>query len=87
MIKAFPLVAGTVEEIFNYILDRKDFEMWMPNKDFKDQIEDVANNKWRVGPIMFFTRNADRSRSVAAQWVVITTPNRFLNEYETKNAS
>jgi hypothetical protein len=79
MILELPLATGTLEEIFNHILDRKDFDMWMPYKDFKDQIEVIMNNKWRVGPIMFYTRNEKNERVIVAQWVVITTPNRFLS--------
>lgn len=78
MILELPLIAGTVEEIFNYILDLEEFEMWMPGKDFKDQIKVISENKWRVGPITYFTRSAD-GRGVNARWVVITTPNRFLS--------
>lgn len=77
MIKEFPLITGTVEEIFNYILDLEEFEMWMPGKDFKDQTKVIFENKWRVGPITYFTRSAG-GRGVNATWVVITTPNRFL---------
>jgi hypothetical protein len=71
-----PLIAGTVEEIFNYVLDLKEFDMWMPGKDFKDQIAVIEANKWRVGPIMYFTRS-EEGRVVSAQWVVITAPTRF----------
>lgn len=72
MINEFTIINGTSKEIFDHISDRKDFDMWLPYKEFSTQILEVSTNKWRVGPIIFYTRNEKNERCVTEQWVIIS---------------
>lgn len=74
MIQKFDLIAGTKEEIRNYIESLDHFDSWQFGKSYEDQVKRLLNRDVlmrHIGAITYQSRNVDRTATIRAAFIAI----------------
>ena len=81
MIEKYDLIAGSIEDVREYIESLETFKHWGFCKDYHSQVKRLlARNVLfdHIGAVMYQGEDEDGAVVFHAAFVAITTPNRFL---------